>query len=66
MHLYTKLAGKGELFLHGFPSQEVMAFYSRHANSPQRWHTPQVIEDLKVRFIRGCHAILALTVINHL
>ncbi|XP_062335811.1 acyl-CoA dehydrogenase family member 11 [Osmerus eperlanus] len=27
--------------------EEVRVFYSKHANSPQRWHTPQVIEDLK-------------------
>lgn len=24
-------------------------YYSKHAQSPQRWHTPQIIEDLKVR-----------------
>ncbi|KAK5877795.1 hypothetical protein CesoFtcFv8_025269 [Champsocephalus esox] len=30
------------------PAQEEVAeYYSKHAQSPQRWHTPQVIEDLK-------------------
>uniref|UniRef100_A0A673YKF3 Acyl-CoA dehydrogenase family member 11 n=1 Tax=Salmo trutta TaxID=8032 RepID=A0A673YKF3_SALTR len=28
---------------------EVAEYYSKHAHSPQRWHTPQVIEDLKVK-----------------
>lgn len=33
---------------HVLPAQEeVTEYYSKHANSPQRWHTPQVIEDLK-------------------
>ncbi|KAM6978094.1 acyl-CoA dehydrogenase family member 11 [Aplochiton taeniatus] len=32
------------------PAQEEVAdYYSKHANSPLRWHTPQVIEDLKAR-----------------
>ncbi|KAM3860502.1 acyl-CoA dehydrogenase family member 11 [Diretmus argenteus] len=32
------------------PAQkEVAEYYSEHAHSPQRWHTPQVIEDLKVK-----------------
>ncbi|XP_041670325.1 acyl-CoA dehydrogenase family member 11 isoform X2 [Cheilinus undulatus] len=29
--------------------QEVAEYYSKHTQSPQRWHTPQIIEDLKVR-----------------
>ncbi|KAI3355307.1 hypothetical protein L3Q82_018157, partial [Scortum barcoo] len=29
--------------------QEVTEYYSKHAQSPQRWHTPQIIEDLKVK-----------------
>ncbi|XP_041817371.1 acyl-CoA dehydrogenase family member 11 [Chelmon rostratus] len=30
------------------PAQEEVAeYYSKHAQSPQRWHTPQMIEDLK-------------------
>ncbi|CAB1340693.1 unnamed protein product [Coregonus sp. 'balchen'] len=33
---------------HVLPAQqEVAEYYSKHAHSPQRWHTPQVIEDLK-------------------
>lgn len=28
--------------------QEVAEYYSKHAQSPQRWHTPQIIQDLKV------------------
>uniref|UniRef100_A0A8C4GNR9 Acyl-CoA dehydrogenase family member 11 n=1 Tax=Dicentrarchus labrax TaxID=13489 RepID=A0A8C4GNR9_DICLA len=33
-----------------FPAEEVIAeYYSKHAQSPQRWHTPQIIEDLKVK-----------------
>lgn len=32
-----------------FCLQEVAAYYSTHAQSPQRWHTPRIIEDLKVR-----------------
>lgn len=28
--------------------QEVAEYYSKHTQSPQRWHTPQIIEDLKV------------------
>ncbi|XP_042256179.1 acyl-CoA dehydrogenase family member 11 isoform X2 [Thunnus maccoyii] len=32
------------------PAQEEVAeYYSKHAQAPQRWHTPQIIEDLKVR-----------------
>ncbi|XP_049420541.1 acyl-CoA dehydrogenase family member 11 isoform X2 [Epinephelus fuscoguttatus] len=32
------------------PAQEEVAeYYSKHAQSPQRWHTPQIIEDLKVK-----------------
>uniref|UniRef100_A0A8D3CHH9 Acyl-CoA dehydrogenase family member 11 n=1 Tax=Scophthalmus maximus TaxID=52904 RepID=A0A8D3CHH9_SCOMX len=32
------------------PAQEVIAeYYSKHAQSSQRWHTPQIIEDLKVK-----------------
>ncbi|KAK5897786.1 hypothetical protein CgunFtcFv8_015259 [Champsocephalus gunnari] len=32
------------------PAQEEVAeYYSKHAQSPQRWHTPQIIEDLKER-----------------
>ncbi|KAK1885099.1 Acyl-CoA dehydrogenase family member 11 [Dissostichus eleginoides] len=32
------------------PAQEEVAeYYTKHAQSPQRWHTPQIIEDLKVR-----------------
>lgn len=32
------------------PAQEEVAdYYAKHANSPLRWHTPQVIEDLKAR-----------------
>lgn len=31
------------------PAQEEVAeYYSKHAQSPQRWHTPQKIKDLKV------------------
>ncbi|XP_029955970.1 acyl-CoA dehydrogenase family member 11 [Salarias fasciatus] len=29
--------------------QEVAEYYSKHAQSPQRWQTPQIIEDLKVK-----------------
>ncbi|XP_028289159.1 acyl-CoA dehydrogenase family member 11 [Parambassis ranga] len=29
--------------------QEVEEYYSKHAQSPQRWHTPQIIKDLKVK-----------------
>ncbi|XP_013868840.1 acyl-CoA dehydrogenase family member 11 [Austrofundulus limnaeus] len=29
--------------------QEVEEYYSKHAQSPQRWHPPQIIEDLKVK-----------------
>uniref|UniRef100_UPI0037E8B299 acyl-CoA dehydrogenase family member 11-like isoform X2 n=1 Tax=Semicossyphus pulcher TaxID=241346 RepID=UPI0037E8B299 len=29
--------------------QQVAEYYSKHAQSLQRWHTPQVIEDLKVK-----------------
>nr|XP_020507411.1 acyl-CoA dehydrogenase family member 11 isoform X1 [Labrus bergylta] len=29
--------------------QEVAEYYSKHTQSPQRWHTPQIIEELKVR-----------------
>ncbi|XP_074477749.1 acyl-CoA dehydrogenase family member 11 [Sebastes fasciatus] len=29
--------------------QEVAEYYSKHAQSPQRWHTPQIVEDLKVK-----------------
>ncbi|TWW70899.1 Acyl-CoA dehydrogenase family member 11 [Takifugu flavidus] len=33
-----------------FPAQEEVAeYYSKHAQSPQRWHTPGIIEDLKVK-----------------
>lgn len=28
--------------------QEVAEYYSKHAHSPQRWHTPKIMEDLKV------------------
>ncbi|KAA8580698.1 hypothetical protein FQN60_013656 [Etheostoma spectabile] len=32
------------------PAQEGVAeYYSKHAQSPQRWHSPKVIEDLKVK-----------------
>ncbi|KAM7369844.1 hypothetical protein PAMP_011134 [Pampus punctatissimus] len=32
------------------PAQEEVAeYYSKHAQSPQRWNTPQIIEDLKVK-----------------
>ncbi|XP_056290799.1 LOW QUALITY PROTEIN: acyl-CoA dehydrogenase family member 11 [Pseudoliparis swirei] len=32
------------------PAQEEVAeYYSKHAQSPQRWHTPTVIQDLKVK-----------------
>ncbi|XP_078101395.1 acyl-CoA dehydrogenase family member 11 [Sander vitreus] len=32
------------------PAQEDVAeYYSQHAQSPQRWHPPQIIEDLKVK-----------------
>ncbi|XP_062297652.1 nephrocystin-3 isoform X2 [Scomber scombrus] len=32
------------------PAQEEVAeYYSKHEQSPQRWKTPQIIEDLKVR-----------------
>ncbi|XP_034003416.1 acyl-CoA dehydrogenase family member 11 [Trematomus bernacchii] len=32
------------------PAQEEVAeYYTKHAQSPQRWHTPQIIEDLKGR-----------------
>ncbi|XP_056155530.1 acyl-CoA dehydrogenase family member 11-like isoform X1 [Lampris incognitus] len=35
---------------HVLPTQEEVAeYYSKYAQSPQRWHTPQVIENLKVR-----------------
>uniref|UniRef100_A0A3Q1IZE2 Acyl-CoA dehydrogenase family member 11 n=1 Tax=Anabas testudineus TaxID=64144 RepID=A0A3Q1IZE2_ANATE len=30
------------------PAQEVK-YYSKHTHSPQRWHSPQIIEDLKVK-----------------
>ncbi|XP_040926269.1 nephrocystin-3 isoform X2 [Betta splendens] len=29
--------------------EEVEEYYSKHAQSPQRWHPPQIIEDLKVK-----------------
>ncbi|XP_037613330.1 acyl-CoA dehydrogenase family member 11 isoform X2 [Sebastes umbrosus] len=29
--------------------QEVAEYYSKHAQSPQRWHTTQIVEDLKVK-----------------
>lgn len=29
--------------------QEVAEYYSKHAHSPQRWHSPKIIEDLKVK-----------------
>lgn len=32
-----------------FSLQEVAEYYSKHAQSPQRWHTPGIIEDLKVQ-----------------
>ncbi|XP_034024406.1 acyl-CoA dehydrogenase family member 11 isoform X2 [Thalassophryne amazonica] len=33
-----------------FPAQEEVAeYYSKYAHSPKRWHTPQVVEDLKVK-----------------
>ncbi|TMS16737.1 Acyl-CoA dehydrogenase family member 11 [Larimichthys crocea] len=33
-----------------FPAQEEVAeYYSKHSQSPQRWHTPQIIEDLKMK-----------------
>ncbi|KAM6908425.1 acyl-CoA dehydrogenase family member 11 [Lycodopsis pacificus] len=32
------------------PAQEEVAeYYSKHAQSPQRWHTPQIMQDLKVK-----------------
>ncbi|XP_039646868.1 acyl-CoA dehydrogenase family member 11 [Perca fluviatilis] len=32
------------------PAQEDVAeYYSKHARSPQRWHPPEIIEDLKVK-----------------
>ncbi|XP_068437547.1 acyl-CoA dehydrogenase family member 11 [Clinocottus analis] len=32
------------------PAQEEVAeYYSKHAQSPQRWHTPHIVEDLKVK-----------------
>ncbi|XP_054479307.1 acyl-CoA dehydrogenase family member 11 [Anoplopoma fimbria] len=32
------------------PAQEEVAeYYSKHTQSPQRWHTPQIVEDLKVK-----------------
>ncbi|XP_044032726.1 nephrocystin-3 isoform X2 [Siniperca chuatsi] len=32
------------------PAQEEVAeYYSKHTQSPQRWHTPQIIEDLKMK-----------------
>uniref|UniRef100_A0A668UFD4 Acyl-CoA dehydrogenase family member 11 n=1 Tax=Oreochromis aureus TaxID=47969 RepID=A0A668UFD4_OREAU len=32
------------------PAQkEVAQYYTKHAESPQRWHTPQIIEDLKIK-----------------
>ncbi|KAF6716785.1 Acyl-CoA dehydrogenase family member 11 [Oryzias melastigma] len=35
---------------HVLPAQEeVTEYYSKHAQSPQRWHTPQIIEDLKAK-----------------
>ncbi|TNN73436.1 Acyl-CoA dehydrogenase family member 11 [Liparis tanakae] len=35
---------------HVLPAQEEVAeYYSKHAQSPQRWHTPTVIQDLKVK-----------------
>uniref|UniRef100_A0A8K9WM06 Acyl-CoA dehydrogenase family member 11 n=1 Tax=Oncorhynchus mykiss TaxID=8022 RepID=A0A8K9WM06_ONCMY len=35
---------------HVLPAQqEVSEYYSKHAHSPQRWHPPQVIEDLKAK-----------------
>lgn len=29
--------------------QEVAEYYSKHIQSPQRWHTPPIIEDLKMK-----------------
>ncbi|KAK5615549.1 acyl-CoA dehydrogenase member 11 [Crenichthys baileyi] len=29
--------------------QEVAEYYTKHARSPLRWHTPKIIEDLKVK-----------------
>ncbi|XP_067342590.1 acyl-CoA dehydrogenase family member 11 isoform X2 [Channa argus] len=29
--------------------EEVAAYYSKYAQSPQRWHTPKIIEDLKIK-----------------
>ncbi|KAL1006824.1 hypothetical protein UPYG_G00077620 [Umbra pygmaea] len=35
---------------HVLPAQqEVADYYSKQAHSPQRWHTPQVVEDLKAK-----------------
>ncbi|XP_068160493.1 nephrocystin-3 [Antennarius striatus] len=35
---------------HVLPAQkEVAEYYSRYSQSPQRWHSPQIIEDLKVK-----------------
>ncbi|XP_008306576.1 acyl-CoA dehydrogenase family member 11 [Cynoglossus semilaevis] len=35
---------------HVLPAQkEVEQYYTQHAQSPQRWHTPRVMEDLKLR-----------------
>ncbi|XP_037312232.2 acyl-CoA dehydrogenase family member 11 [Pungitius pungitius] len=35
---------------HVLPAQEEVAeYYSKHAQSPQRWHLPQIIQDLKVK-----------------
>nr|XP_020457892.1 acyl-CoA dehydrogenase family member 11 [Monopterus albus] len=41
---------KGFMQQYILPAQEEVAeYYSRHAQSPQRWHTPQIIEELKVK-----------------
>ncbi|RVE58698.1 hypothetical protein OJAV_G00197140 [Oryzias javanicus] len=35
---------------HVLPAQEeVTEYYTKHAQSPQRWHTPQIIEELKAK-----------------
>uniref|UniRef100_A0A8C7X8Y5 Acyl-CoA dehydrogenase family member 11 n=1 Tax=Oryzias sinensis TaxID=183150 RepID=A0A8C7X8Y5_9TELE len=35
---------------HVLPAQEeVVEYYTKHAQSPQRWHTPQIIQNLKAK-----------------
>uniref|UniRef100_A0A8C2XLZ4 Acyl-CoA dehydrogenase family member 11 n=1 Tax=Cyclopterus lumpus TaxID=8103 RepID=A0A8C2XLZ4_CYCLU len=38
-----------DMYVLWFFSQEVAEYYSKHAQSAQRWHPPSVIQDLKVK-----------------